>query len=230
LVRFWQIARPEVKLKVLWGFYTILTKVEDVYEVSLTADVRQVIDYFRVGLYLPRITDVLTCFGMSGYVARVQFWMYLPPVLVGMIFLGSLVLIIRKHSGCSASELFCAAMPLVLRLLFILYPQIANVAFEALSCHEPIGKDGSRFLIADVAIECRSDYYRRTVLPNAWIAIAVFCFGLLVFNGVLLSIAGRAIRQRQPTPLSKAVLFLHEEYEPYAYWWEVCDRRLNSGA
>jgi hypothetical protein len=114
-------------------------------------------------------------------------------------------------------------------------PFIANVAFEALSCHQPF-EDGSTYvsqeglepwrfpcavetpaidplwqLITDVDIDCRSDYYYSMVLPRAWSAVLIYCFGLLIFNGVLLVSAGRAISQKKHTPLSRAVRFLYFE-------------------
>jgi hypothetical protein len=116
---------------------------------------------------------------------------------------------------------------LTVRLLFFLYPLIANVAFEALSCHRAFD-DGTTFLIADVDIECRSDYYHSRVLPRAWASIAIFCFGLLAFNGVLLFSARRAIVHKKPTALSRAVSFLYNDYKPWAFWWELLEmgRRL----
>ena len=49
-------------------------------------------------------------------------------------------------------SLFAMATPLILRLLFLVYPLIANVAFQAFSCY-PAFDDGTSFLIADVAIQ-----------------------------------------------------------------------------
>ena len=50
-------------------------------------------------------------------------------------------------------ELVEAALPWVLRLVFIAYPLVTTVAFEAFSCYEFI-EPKSEWLKVDVAIEC----------------------------------------------------------------------------
>jgi hypothetical protein len=45
----------------------------------------------------------------------------------------------------------------------------------------------------------------------AWLAISVYCFGLLVVYFVLLFAARKAIFKKRPTELSKAIDFLHRE-------------------
>jgi hypothetical protein len=52
--------------------------------------------------------------------------------------------------------------------------------------------------------------------------------GLIVLNAALLYCARVAIRSNQPTALSKAIGFLHREYEPHIFYWELVEmlRRL----
>ena len=52
--------------------------------------------------------------------------------------------------------------------------------------------------------------------------------GLIVLNCALLVASRKAILTRRPTLLSKATAFLHKEYEPWAFWWELMEmtRRL----
>ena len=90
----------------------------------------------------------------------------------------------------------------------------------ALSCYE--FDSGERFLIADVAISCSSEEYSR-VRALAWVAIGVYCFGLLALNGVLLLCVHAAIRTKRATLLSVAVAFLYREYKPEAYLWELAE-------
>ena len=216
---------PETKLKILVGFYAIVSKLPDVYESSVTAEVRQVMSYVSViiSFGFEGITPVLTCVGLHGFVQRLRFWMLTPPVLVGIIFLGSLSTLAWKAGSSVNHAIAEVALPLTLRLLFVLFPSISNVAFEAFSCYEFEG--GSSYLIADVSIECHSEEYRSQVRPLAWAAIAIYAFGLVALNAVLLFCARTAILSRQPTRLSLAIQFLHKEYEPWAFWWELVEAR-----
>ena len=55
-----------------------------------------------------------------------------------------------------------------------------------------------------------------------------YAFGLIAVYAALLFTARHAIQARRSTPLANALSFLYREYEPWAYWWELCEmsRRL----
>jgi len=221
--------KPETKLKILVSFYMLISKVDSVYEVTLPADVRRFLDNISIGisLGLSSTTSVLTCLGLRSYHEQLLLWMLLPPVLVGAIIIGSLTYLLSQRR-LSRTTLMTTALPLIVRLLFLLYPLIANVAFEAFSCY-PAFEDGRRYLIVDVSIECDwSIYAYRQARARAWSAIGVYAFGLLVLNAALLFSAREAILKRRVTPLSHAIHFLYREFEPWAFWWELCEmaRRL----
>ena len=101
--------------------------------------------------------------------------------------------------------------PMVLRIFFLAYPIVTNVAFEAFSCFEFEGD--SSWLIADVSIQCgTAEHVQAQSL--AWVAIALYPIGLLLLNTTLLRHARRAIEFGPRTELSKALAFLHSEYKP----------------
>jgi hypothetical protein len=193
----------------------LVTKVSSVYEVTLPADVRRFLSYISVSISfgLSSTTAFLTCLGVHGYLSRLVLWMLVPPVLVGAILIGCVTYLvcIRRLSRTALME---SALPLVVRLLFLLYPQIANVAFEAFSCY-PAFEDGTRYLIVDVSVECDSDAdeYKR-ITATAWSAVGVYAFGLVALNAALLFRAREAILKQKPTPLSRAIHFLYREFEP----------------
>jgi hypothetical protein len=196
----------------------LVTKIPSVYEVELPSDVRRFLGYFSIviSVGLSDTTSFLTCLGMRGYEARLVLWMLVPPVLVGTILIGSVASLLFKRS-LSRSTLVESALPLIVRLLFLLYPLIANVAFEAFSCY-PEFEDGTRYLIVDVSIACDSNAEEYTrVYATAWLAIGVYAFGLLALNAALLFNARKAIVKRVPTTLSRAIHFLYCEFEPYAH-------------
>jgi hypothetical protein len=196
----------------------LATKVDSVYGVALPSDVRRFLRYINVSVSfgLTGTTSFLTCLGFDGYHTRLVLWMLVPPALVSAILIGCLLYLLFKRR-LSRITLMERALPLIVRLLFLLYPLIANVAFEAFSCY-PKFEDGTRYLIVDVSIECdlNTDKYKR-VYATAWLAVGVYAFGLLALTAVLLFWARTAILTHKHTPLSRAIHFLYREFEPYAH-------------
>ena len=72
----------------------------------------------------------LECLGLHGYVSTLLFWMLLPIVLVLLIVLLSLGVTLCRRK-CSLAALVEASLPWILRVLFLLFPIIANTAFDA---------------------------------------------------------------------------------------------------
>ena len=114
----------------------------------------------------------------------------------------------RRSSG--HTTLIELALPSTLRFLFLVYPLVTNVAFDAFPCFE--FDDGTRWLKADVSIECNSHAWTDEVAPLAWTAVLIYPVGLLVLNALLLFAARR--KRKLETPLSKATAFLHQECVP----------------
>ena len=233
--RLWRASTPSVKLKSVIGFYIIVTKIEDVYEVSLPSEVRQLLSNFLFGITLGigDASDFLTCIGLQGFRARLVFWMVVPLLVVALIVVATLLFLLVTSR--SPRELLYHSLPIVIRFLFLIYPLVSNVAFECFSYYD-FAEDGLQYLQADVAIIVRNasasnsslqdaeftDEYQ-AVRSLAWIAVGMYPFFLLVVNGALLFSAREAILSRRDTPLSRAILFLYQEYEPWAYWWELME-------
>ena len=109
-------------------------------------------------------------------------------------------------------EAIRSATPMVLRIFFLAYPIVTNVAFEAFSCFEFEGD--SSWLIADVSIECGTDEHLQAK-SLAWVAIALYPIGLIFMSAMLLLRERHAIEFGPRTELSKALAFLHSEYKPH---------------
>ena len=60
----------------------------------------------------------------------------------------------------------------------------------------------------------------------AVVAISLYPVGLFVLNGGLLGASSEAILSENPTALSRATAFLHREYKPSAFWWELAECEL----
>ena len=100
---------------------------------------------FGISLGLGSSTHVLECLEINGFHDRLVFWLLLPLALVALLCAATAIklLLLRKlrhrpsrhrpslhaeePSRTFLSDLFYAALPGVLRLLFVLYPIVANV-------------------------------------------------------------------------------------------------------
>jgi hypothetical protein len=237
----------------------VVTKVENVYEATLPADVRQMLNAFEltITLGLTGSKDALTCMGFGGFLSRLTFWIITPVILVSAVFIATLATLlwvrlhelsdalhdvsiaerltqlvrtVRSERGAFSKRLLRAALPVVVRLLFLIYPLVTNTAFEAFSCYE-FKQDRFSVLIADVSIACTMDGAMtaewRNVRALAILAICMYPVGLLVATGALLFHERRAIRARRSTLVSEAIRFLYDEYKPWFHWWEVCARTSN---
>jgi len=230
-----EIYTPRNKLKILASFYMIAAKVSTVYEVYLPDDVTRFLDLMTVpitlGIDLGLRYSRLECLGVSGYIARLVFWMTIPAALAALVVLGATTLLRIRRLPTTPSSVFLAATPIILQLLFLLYPIISRVAFEAFSFHtfDEGTEDQKGFLRVDVQIEHGSISHNRAV-TLATVAVMLYPVGLLLLSGSLLHSARESIRMGRITALSTAISFLHGEYRPDCYYWEVrpCREHLGS--
>lgn len=242
------------KAKIVIGFYQIATRMEQVYDLYLPAELRHLLSRVQFAISLGIDGIPLECIGASGYIPRLLFWTIVPMMIIG-IGAGIAVIKIRcTHGSVSRVSLLKNVLPFVLRLMFLVYPVVTNVSFEAFSCFEfeddgtsnhtssrrfAFGHNhkGVRYLMADVSIECDSWLVDGVTTSDhgtakfiAICAIFVYAVGFFVMVGCILWKSRRAILQRQPTALSNAAWFLHREYvnEPTSFWWELMEMCVNS--
>ena len=246
----------KVKVRVVIGFYQIATQLDDAYILRLPGSVRDLLSSFKVAITFGLGGLPLSCFSAPGYLSRLAFWMVAPLVVIAAAVAASASFdacrarLLRIVTGSSEgrSSVRAAArdgrlLPTTLRVLFLAYPTVTNVAFEGFSCLElDAGEEhASRWLQADLSVPCdleriapwavlphlRTSKYAQCVLL-AWLAVLLYPIGVLVLNGVLLSRAHRAIRSGHPTPLSRSTAFLHGDYRKMFFFWELAEvsRRL----
>jgi len=222
LVRMRDAHKLPNKIKILVGFYMIATQLGRVYEVTLPTDVRAIYQSIEVLLTLGIDLEFtpLECLGLHGYMWQLVFWTLLPIALGVCAFVCAAVwLAVRPADSLTAARLLEVCAPLSLRLLFLVYPVVTRNAFQAFSWHE--FNDGA-WLRADVSIR-RGSIQDDNARAVAIVAILLYPVGMWLFFGALLLKAGTAILRKQPTPLSKAIAFLHREYEESFYWWELVE-------
>ena len=163
----------------------------------------------------------LECIGAQGYRNRLLLWTVAPLALVAVVVLAvALDLCLRSDRRLTCAALFCRVIPVVLRLGFLVYPIVTNVAFEAFSCFE--FEDGRSWLRTDVAIECETPPHSQAKRLAA-IAIAVYPVGLFFLNAALLFHVRKALYSGTETALSRPLRFLYAEYDRHVFWWELME-------
>ena len=230
----------------LIGFYLISVKIDDVYNINMPNDIKEI--YRRISLFCTLGIDFalettpLECLGVTGYTADLVFWIVLPFVIVGFIVLGSfcwLKLTARSaepntsepHRTASAPERLIAVLEkerLIavlekasqpsLKFLFLMFPVLSRKAFQAFACYD--FEDGNSYLRADVRIVCGTDEHTQAK-STATLAILLYPIGQFVAVALLLFLSRDAITSGTPSRLSTAIAFLHREYVPRFFWWEV---------
>ena len=195
------------------------TRIESVYDIRLPAEVRSLMLSFKLAISVGLDGIPLACIGANGYLARLIFWIGAPVATVALAMaVGVWRLLLSRER--SISSLLDSTMPIMLRIAFLAFPIVTNVAFEAFSCYE--FENTKSFLVTDVSIVCGSDEHARAKML-ASIAIALYPIGLFALNGALLLTSRNAIVSGVPTTLSRATAFLHREYKPTAYLWELAE-------
>ena len=221
---------PQVKLKILVGFYMIATAVSRVYEVTFPDDTQALLDAISVfitfGIPVLLESTPLECLNLRGYTPELLFWACLPFGLVLLMLVISVVrLLVQRNELSISAVVLLAIRGGALQLLFLVYPILTNKAFEAFPCHE--FNDGSAFLRVDVSIVCGGNTHAHAQVVAGTVMV-LYPMGLLVGFRYLLYKARHDITSGKPSPLSEAIGFLHSEYRPALYWWELMEmlRRL----
>ena len=123
-----------------------------------------------------------------------------------------------------------AGVPWALRLSYLAFPIVSSQAFSALNC--ACFDSGASFMVADYSVTCRAsqcdadgafDDEYRSINTLAIVIIVIWAGAVPIGYGVLLWSVRDALHTETPTPLSAALEFLHAEYEPHVYFWELID-------
>ena len=165
----------------------------------------------------------LGCLQLGSFFNQLLF-LLLSPCVLGLLVLACsmAVEVFTKRETASLQAGVIRSLPYLLYLLFFAFPLVSSLAFQAFDCEE--FDDGTRFLRADYSLQCNGDdaeYHR--VVSLAWVAIGLYpvCVPLLYL--MLLLSARKAILTEQPTDLSRSLTFLHQDYAPSMFWWEMVE-------
>ena len=164
----------------------------------------------------------LSCLQLGSFYDQLLFLVFMPCVLgLGILLCSMTAEVLAKRTAASLKVCLTQALPYLLYVLFFAFPLVSSTAFQTFDCEEFDG-GSTRFLRADYSLDCNSAEYGRVVYL-AWVAIALYpvCVPLLYL--MLLLTARKAILAEQPTALSRSLTFLHRDYKPSMYWWEVVE-------
>ena len=206
--------------------------------------------FFSFGIDSPAISSTpLECMGLNGYTYKLIAYMVLPPAVIFVVVLAVFVSTCASKPKRTVVQLqftskdkeedhgggfhlkqsveaereptfFEKTLPAVMTLLFLLYPLVTKVAFDGFPCY--YFEDGTKgWLRKDVLLQCHAPDQRPMLL--VWLAVGLYPIGITVFCGLLLLKASTAIIAGEETPLSRAISFLHREYVPTAFWWEIAE-------
>lgn len=166
---------------------------------------------------------VLTCIDEQlGSVFGQLLILILAPWTLGLLILACSMCIevVTKRKSASLKAGLIRGLPSLLCLLFYAFPMVFSRAFRALDCEE--FDDGTRYLRSDHSLACNDAEYLR-VFSLAWVAIIMFPICVPVLYLTLLLSARTAILTEHPTDLSRSLSFLHHDYVPSMFWWELVE-------
>ena len=157
-----------------------------------------------------------------------------PIVLLLAIPLCTIVFFYCRHGrglntrGRWLSDALTSAAPFDLFVSFVLCPTVSKGIFDTWDCRE-YELDGATgeirtFLNADLQVVCSGNDHPEEydeITNIAYFFLLVWPIGMpLIFLLVLFPIR-KALRQRRKTIMVQATAFLHKEYEPTFFWWEI---------
>ena len=134
-----------------------------------------------------------------------------------------------NHALVSASPLL-SALPSALVILFLTFPSGASLGFRALAKCECFNLDASNksdldrvcFSPVDFSYQCDSSGYVKENEKNVGVLLViVHAVAIPLLFCVLLTVSRSAIINGRPTLLSSALSWLHQEYRPAWYLWEL---------
>ena len=242
--------RVAVKLKVIFSFYQIVTRVQETYRMAYPPSVERSLEAFAwVGLDIDGFGLPLACVGLGTYHQKLIFMMLLPLALVAVAKLVGFVrrdrsrekhlmelssvsghrVSMRQKLSVALAESTMKALPMALRVTFLAFPAISSLAFKAFQCDDLDANDGIKagVMAADFSVRCwdadgalTPEYVRVRTL--AVVAIVCYPVAMPCVYALLFWNVRRDVWSGAPTTkLSKSIEFLSGEYTSTFFFWEL---------
>ena len=188
----------------------------------MPASVASLLNFFDVlNLSIDALGLPLSCLQLGSFFDQLLF-LVLSPCVLGLLVLAcsTATEVLTKRKAASPKAALIRALPYLLYILFFAFPLVSSRAFQAFDCEE--FDDDTRFLRVDYSLDCNDVEYSR-VVSMAWVAIALYPIGVPLLYLALLLCARKAILTEQPTDFSRSLTFLHQDYAPSMFWWEMVE-------
>ena len=118
-----------------------------------------------------------------------------------------------------------ATCPFALVVTYAFVPAVSARIFKAWSC-QGFGNTPTQpiyYMREDLSIECYTSDAHKAATNVAIVLVILWPFGVLVLNAVLLLAARRPLLSRTPNRLVKSTAFLHRDYHPECFYWELIE-------
>jgi hypothetical protein len=120
---------------------------------------------------------------------------------------------------------FTEGLPTSLILAFCFTPSVSAAIFRVWYCVSFYYDEEVKhyFLAGDLTVRCEDSSPEYASLTSlAWVLVALWPIGMLVVYATMLLPCGKTIIHEEPaTWLVRATAFLHIDYKPHFFWWEI---------
>ncbi|KAL1499616.1 hypothetical protein AB1Y20_011815 [Prymnesium parvum] len=114
-------------------------------------------------------------------------------------------------------------LPASLVLSFCFAPTVCTSIFRAWYCVDFAYDhlEEHSFLAQDLSVRCGSKEHNE-ILLTAWLLVAIWPIGMVVlYSSLLIPCRSMLLEETFNSPLIRATAFLHRDYKPAYFWWEV---------
>ena len=206
---------------------------QGVYQLgALPEDVQNFLDRVAVGISLgfDGLGSLLRCTGLASPVNVLTFWLVAPITLTLVVSAAAMTwaAVSRRNGPSWLREAMLWSLRPALLIAFGSYPIVASAAFQAFAC-ESLGDVSMRYLPPSYSLECgpvgepTPEY--QSLQTIATLAIAIYPVGISLCTALLLYLAREPLRAGRSTDFTRAISFLHGEYEPDYFWWELVEQQ-----
>ena len=118
-----------------------------------------------------------------------------------------------------------SSLPHVLLVLFLCACSVSSAIFSAWACvgYEYSESETYYYLKAQPSMRCYESDEHNRLLAIAFVWLLIWPLGVPLLFAALLVPCRKPLTRRQPSRLSRAISFLHREYELDSFWWELIE-------
>ena len=233
------------KIKIIFSFIGIITSLDTTYDAMMPQSYNAIVDaafgWTKTDRWYSMLTLPSECTLFASAVGSTyKSWLLvkgLTPLLNVLLATLGCIGIKCARFGCSRRSFVAGtytAMPLALITSFVLVPSVSTNVFKSFLCTE-YQFDGSddqsitsqAYLSSDLHVRCseggHSDAEHDEIKSIAIVLICIWPVGMVALYAFVLNSARASLRARYYTPLVRGTGFLHKDYRPECFYWEIIE-------